>query len=168
MLPVVGFVLFCCLVGTIIAVPLTEKRADGPTVTLTRGTVVGSSLGGVDSFKGIPFAQPPLGPLRLKPPEPLTADFGTLTATGIPTACPQFYAEIDTGILPADVVAKLLNTPFLQKVTKAGEDCLTVNVQRPANTAADAKLPVVVWFFGGGKCHKFKDTAVVIPLRAHV
>lgn len=146
----------CLLVLTACAlrvtgVPMDEKRAAAPSVTLSRGTVVGSSFGGVDSFRGVPFAKPPTGSLRLKPPQPLTSNFGTFTATGIPTSCPQFYTSVDTGFLPGDVVGKLLNTPFLQKVTSAGEDCLTVNVQRPANANANSKLPVVVWFFGGGK-----------------
>ena len=43
-----------------------------------------------------------------------------------------------------------MNLPLLQTVTNAGEDCLTVNVQRPAGTKADAKLPVLFWIFGGG------------------
>lgn len=75
------------LVASTLAVPIDEKRAAGPSVTIKQGTVVGSSVVGVDSFRGIPFAQPPVGSLRLKPPQPFTGTFGTLAATGIPTAC---------------------------------------------------------------------------------
>lgn len=132
-----------------LAAPLNE-RASAPSVTIQHGTVTGSTLGGVDSFKGIPFAQPPVGDLRLKPPQPITSSFGTFSATGTPKACPQFFAQVNTTDIPSDVVGTLLNTPFVQAVTDTSEDCLTLNVQRPAGTTSSSKLPVVFWIFGGG------------------
>jgi hypothetical protein len=69
------------------------KRASTPTVTIAfpQGTIIGSTGTSVESFNGIPFAQPPTGALRLKPPQPLTAPLGTVTATGTAQACPQFF-----------------------------------------------------------------------------
>lgn len=131
------------------AVPL-EEHTLAPSVTTNDGTVRGLSLLGVDSFKGIPFAQPPVGQLRLKPPQPLNSSYGTIDAIGVPAACPQFYAQVGSEKLLSDVLGTLLNTPLLQKVTEQDEDCLTVNVQRPANVDSDAKLPVLFWIFGGG------------------
>lgn len=131
------------------AAPL-DPRASAPSVTISNGTVVGSSDGSIDSFKGIPFAQSPAGTNRLKAPLPLTTGFGTVQATGIPVACPQFYTQVDTSVLPSEIVGELLDTPFGQDIQNVDEDCLNLNVQRPAGTTADSKLPVVVWFFGGG------------------
>ncbi|KAH8648039.1 putative extracellular lipase [Tricladium varicosporioides] len=128
-----------------------DKRA-APTVAIASpaATIVGSVSSSIDKFNGIPFAQPPVGSLRLKPPQPLTSALGTVTATGIPMACPQLFFSDDTSNLPAGVLGILLNTPFLQTVTNAGEDCLTLNVIRPAGTTAASKLPVLFWIFGGG------------------
>lgn len=128
-----------------------ERRA-APTVSAPAAgaTVAGKSSSGVDTFNGIPFAQPPVGNLRLKPPQPLTSAVGKVDGTGIPKACPQFFFSLEKSNLPTDVLGRLLNTPLFQTVTNAGEDCLTINVQRPAGTKAGDKLPVLFWIFGGG------------------
>ncbi|RMZ78185.1 hypothetical protein DV738_g3968, partial [Chaetothyriales sp. CBS 135597] len=109
-----------------------------------------AKTGSVESFKGIPFAQPPVGNLRLRPPQRITEAFGTIDATGIPRACPQFYIGFDDSNLPQSAVAALLNSPLFQTASDAGEDCLTLNVQRPEGTTSGSALPVVVWIFGGG------------------
>ena len=80
----------------------------------------------------------------------MTSSLGKVDGTGIPKACPQFFFSIDERNIPTNVLGTILNLPLLQTVTNAGEDCLTVNVQRPAGTKADAKLPVLFWIFGGG------------------
>lgn len=137
------------LAAAAIAAPI-EERAAGPSVTIQNGTVVGSSASGVDSFKGIPFAQPPTGTLRLRAPQTIASSFGTITATGSPTACPQFYSQVDTTNIPDDALGELLDSPVFQEATVTGEDCLTLNVQRPSNVTSSSKLPVVFWIFGGG------------------
>lgn len=146
MLPLTTLTTFLALAS---AVPL-ETRQSGPSVKINDGTVVGSSLGGVDSFKGIPFAQPPTGDLRLKPPQPLKSSFGTFDATGTPASCPQFINILNPDYLPPNVVDRVLNSPLLQVATDQSEDCLTINVQRPNGVKADAKLPVLFWIYGGG------------------
>ena len=125
-----------------------EDRAVKTSVATPQGTVTGSSLLGVDSFGGIPFAEPPVGPLRLKPPKRLNASLEGFDATGIGPSCPQMF--FSTGGDPlSSVLGELLNTPLFQTVTDQTEDCLTVRVQRPAGTAPDAGLPVLFWIFGG-------------------
>lgn len=126
-----------------LARPLAEPRPQlggllpgAPSVTTRNGTVVGSSLLGIDTFKGIPFAEPPVGNLRLRPPQPLSKGYGTKQATAIPTACPQM-SELG-GVMPS------------MPATPNGEDCLTLNIQRPSNTSTDHPLPVLFWIFGGG------------------
>ncbi|KAF3049289.1 hypothetical protein E8E11_005592 [Didymella keratinophila] len=128
-----------------------EKRA-GPTVVAPspQATVLGKSALNVESFNAIPYAQPPVGQLRLKPPQPLTSSLGIIDGTGSARACPQFFFSVDPAAFPTNVIGTVLNTPLFQAVTNAGEDCLTINVQRPAGTAANAKLPVLFWIFGGG------------------
>jgi carboxylesterase type B len=123
-----------------------EKRA-GPTVVAPspQATVLGKSALNVESFNAIPYAQPPVGQLRLKPPQPLTSSLGTIDGTGPARACPQFFFSVDPAAFPTNVIGTILNTPIFQAVTNAGEDCLTINVQRPAGTAANAKLPVLFW-----------------------
>jgi carboxylesterase type B len=128
-----------------------EKRA-APTVVAPspQATVAGKTLLGVETFNGIPYAQPPVGQLRLKPPQPITSAIGKVDGTALPRGCPQFFFSVDKFNIPTNVLGTILNTPLFQTVTNAGEDCLTVNVQRPTGTKADAKLPVLFWIFGGG------------------
>lgn len=132
----------------------------GSTVTINSpaATIVGSTdsfLGitpaKIESFNGIPFAQPPVGALRLKPPQPLSTPLGTVKATNpLPPACPQFIFPDIKIPGPAGVAGLLLNSPLFKNGALEGqEDCLTINVQRPAGTTPDSKLPVMFWIFGG-------------------
>ncbi|KAF2470232.1 alpha/beta-hydrolase [Lindgomyces ingoldianus] len=143
---------FLSFLSLAFATPAPVERAAAPTVVIPSpgATVIGRTLSSIDTFNGIPFAKPPTGPLRLKPPQPLTTSLGTVTATEIAKACPQFFFSVDDSNFPANVLGDILNTPLLQTVTNAGEDCLTVNVQRPAGTTSSSKLPVLFWIFGGG------------------
>jgi carboxylesterase type B len=128
-----------------------EDRAAKVSVAVpaASGTVVGSSLLGVESFKGIPFADPPVGPLRLKPPQKLSSNLGTFDATGTAPACPQMFASTESVDIVGKVLDTLLSLPLLERVT-GQEDCLTIDVQRPAGVKAGDKLPVLFWIFGGG------------------
>ncbi|KAK4663787.1 uncharacterized protein QC763_502830 [Podospora pseudopauciseta] len=143
------------LVGQALAAPpepptqVLEKRAR-PTVSIAQGNVVGVSRINTEAFNGIPFAQAPVGPLRLKPPVRTTASFGTYDAGGIAAACPQFLADTDSEDLLAKVIDTVVNTALFQKALKISEDCLNINVIRPAGTKAGDKLPVLFWIYGGG------------------
>jgi carboxylesterase type B len=133
--------------------PELQARYATPTVVIPfpQATIVGLGGADVEQFPGIPFAKPPVGDLRLKSPQPLTEPLGTYQATKNQAACPQFFFSdaLDDSI-PTSVLGQILNSPFVQKITQQSEDCLYLNVHRPAGVAANAKLPVLFWMFGGG------------------
>ncbi|KAF1991180.1 alpha/beta-hydrolase [Aulographum hederae CBS 113979] len=140
------------LLSLVSATPIAERQT-GPSVTFSNGTIIGKTALGVDSFKGIPFAQQPVGPLRLKPPQAIASSLGTITSDDTPTSCPQFFSQINSPTLqdlPGDILGTVLNTPLFQTVLNEGEDCLSLNVQRPAGATSSSKLPVLFWIFGGG------------------
>ncbi|CAG8885691.1 unnamed protein product [Penicillium egyptiacum] len=136
------------------AVPAQRKAATAnPTVTIStpEATIVGfTGLDKIDKFNGIPFALPPTGSLRLRPPQPIQTSLGTVQATSAANSCPQFRFTTDEKDFPSSIIAKLINIPIFQEITNTGEDCLTLDVRRPSGTQTDAKLPVLVWIFGGG------------------
>jgi carboxylesterase type B len=121
-----------------------------PTVKISSGTIVGSSFGGVDSFNGIPFAQPPVGPLRLKSPQPLNSSLGTFDATGMAKSCPQMFSSTASNEFVQEVLNNLTDNPLFKQVTEQSEDCLTINVYRPTGATSSSNLPVLFWIFGGG------------------
>jgi para-nitrobenzyl esterase len=108
-----------------------------PTATVVRtrqGEVRGDLGRGVHSFKGVPYAAPPFGPDRLRPPRPAAPWSGVRDAL-------TFGAEPPQPRLPADPM-HLVWDPAVQ-----GEDCLNLNVWTPDPTSVG--LPVMVWIPGG-------------------
>lgn len=108
--------------------------ADGPEVRVRDGALTGLSSDGVDSFRGVPFAAPPVGALRWRAPQPAAPWRDVRAATRNADACMQTPVPGNAAPLTVSV----------------SEDCLYLNVWRPAGVAAGAKLPVLVWIHGGG------------------
>jgi para-nitrobenzyl esterase len=107
------------------AVPRTQ-----PIVVTPAGTIAGRPIGRMDTYRGIPYAAPPVGALRWEPPQAPTPWSGTLEATKFANHCPQ--------------------TASYPGIASTTEDCLYLNVFVPKNTSPNAHLPVMVWFHGGG------------------
>jgi para-nitrobenzyl esterase len=103
-------------------------------VTVDTGVLSGSTKDGVMSFKGIPYAAPPVGDLRWRPPQPVVAWRGARNATQYGHDCMQ---------LPDPSEAAPLGT------TMPSEDCLVLNVWAPASRTSQ-KSAVMVWIHGGG------------------
>ncbi|WP_428027872.1 carboxylesterase/lipase family protein [Altererythrobacter sp.] len=108
--------------------------ADGatPDISTETGRVVGTVKGGVESWKGIPFAAPPVGDLRWRAPQPTAKWSGIKQADEYGHDCMQVP-------FPSD--AAPLGTP-------PAEDCLYLNIWRPEGNTKD--LPVLFWIYGGG------------------
>jgi para-nitrobenzyl esterase len=102
-------------------------------VKIASGTVEGKEMGTVHAFLGIPYAAPPVGELRWKPPMPAAKWKGVRKATDFGSHCMQ--AKIYDDMVFPD--------------PGPSEDCLYLNVWVPPNPA-QAKLPVMVWIYGGG------------------
>lgn len=142
-----SLILFTITLSAVLAAPAMHEERSSPTVDIQYGTVVGSTSNGIDSFKGIPFGQPPTGPLRLKPPQPVTTNLGVVQATGTPKACPQFSSQYNLSSLPDAVLALLAD--LVNTVEDQGEDCLTITVERPSTAGPGSNLPVVFSIYGG-------------------
>lgn len=97
---------------------------------IVRGVTDGESV----VFKGIPYAAPPVGEFRWRPPQPVKNWEGELDATKQCKDCAQ------AGWGP--------NAPKMNP--NSSEDCLFLNVWKPANATESSKLPVMVWIYGGG------------------
>lgn len=116
-------------------------------------TFVGVSDGPVDWFEGIPFAKPPTGQLRYNVTQPLAQgqSLGTVPTVKKASSCPQNLLDTNfTSGIPQAALGTILNTPIFQAVQDISEDCLYLNVYRPAGIDPSAKLPVLFWMHGGG------------------
>ncbi len=116
----------------VIAASAAAAAAPREIVRIDGGFLQGASVAGVVSFKGIPFAAPPVGPLRWRAPQHLRHWDGIRAATEFGNACLQPASRTGS--------SQPLGAPI-------SEDCLYLNVWRPARPTGP--LPVMVWIYGG-------------------
>ncbi len=117
----------------IISFSLLAKPTAGPVVQTANGKVQGVTEGDIAVFKGIPFAAPPVGEFRWRPPQPVTPWEGVRDASQFGASC----AQGGWGAAPGTIQAG------------SSEDCLYLNLWTPASAKSNAKLPVMVWIHGG-------------------
>jgi len=117
---------------TAIASFAAPAAAKGPVVSAPAGAVEGTLVGDVRSFKGLPYALPPTGAARWKPPMPMPKWDGTRNATEFGPACVQPTAR--TGSI------------YSNQPQKVSEDCLSLNIWAKSGAR---KAPVFVWIHGG-------------------
>ncbi len=104
---------------------------DAPVVETSNGPVVGVVDDGIEVFRGIPYAAPPVGDLRYEAPQPVANWTQPLDATQFGPACMQTPDDLEN-----------------DASTTVSEDCLTVNVWTPEDD--EGSRPVFVWIHGGG------------------
>jgi para-nitrobenzyl esterase len=129
--------LLACAAAVLLAAPVTHAAIDA--VRTDTGRVLGTlKSGGVTAFLGVPFAAPPIGTLRWKPPQPAAYRNADWRADQFGTSCMQNQPG-----------SRLPWTEEFMTQGPIGEDCLYLNVWTTAKNAS-AKLPVMFWIYGGG------------------
>uniref|UniRef100_A0A8C2YKM5 Carboxylic ester hydrolase n=1 Tax=Chinchilla lanigera TaxID=34839 RepID=A0A8C2YKM5_CHILA len=134
-----------CLLLTFPAIA-TETQITQPEVDTPLGCVRGRQVGvkGIDHlvnvFLGIPFAQPPLGPLRFSAPLPAQPWEGVRDASTDPPMCMQDIERMNNSRFS-------LNGKH--QIFSISEDCLVLNIYSPAKATTKARKPVMVWIHGG-------------------
>jgi len=122
------------------------KGADnGPVRTTANGQVRGIQIGPTEVYMGIPYAAPPLGPLRWREPQPAANWTGLRDATRPSNACLQAKYVLGPFIEP---IAAAYSVSYQKQPVASSEDCLYLNVWTP-RAATGANLPVMVWLHGG-------------------
>ena len=141
---------FAALLLSLTVPPPTAHADSGPdslVVPTDRGWVRGANVrDGGRVFHGIPFAAPPTGELRWRPPRPAARWSGIREATEPARPCPQLPLTLlpDGGpVLPGES----------NRTGSTVEDCLYLNVRTPARAGGGRPLPVLVWLHGGANAY---------------
>lgn len=122
-----------------VAAPALAAPSPSPQVNLAQGALIGARADGVDAFLGIPFAAAPTGANRWRAPQPAQNWTAPRDASHFGASCWQPVDKRGFGPWTHEYVVQ----------DEVSEDCLFLNIWRPAQTSAQ-KRPVLVWIHGGG------------------
>lgn len=132
----------------------------GPKISVNTNQVITGSYmlnATVESYRGIPFGQAPVNELSFRRPLAYNQSYDGLDATNYGFDCPSTNVFSGSAGLGNTLLSysNYLDPQIRSGLAtilvsgKSGDDCLNLNVYRPANISADAKLPVLVWIYGG-------------------
>jgi para-nitrobenzyl esterase len=126
----------CVALAVCLVAAIAVDAKTPPRVTTANGVVEGKigPSSGVRMFLGVPFAEPPVGNLRWKPPQPAKSWKGVRKAVQFGPRAMQHPVFGDMAF----------------RSNGMGEDCLYLNVWTPPSATAKSRLPVLVYFYGGG------------------
>ena len=113
--------------------PAVNSAPDEPVIRTASGMVRGVKEGDVNIFRGIPYAAPPVGEFRWRPPQPVASWEGVRDAKEFGPGCAQAGWPRGSGSIAQG----------------SSEDCLYLNLWVPSGAKTNAKLPVMVWIHGG-------------------
>jgi para-nitrobenzyl esterase len=122
------------LTGMVLAATWLANISVAQRVVTESGAISGVHEQGLDIYKGVPFAAPPVGDLRWRPPSRVAPWSGTRKADAFAPACMQAGVSMPGEMAPA-----------------VSEDCLYLNIWKPAKVQnTHVRLPVIAWIYGGG------------------